>query len=128
MGHALRTQKKAGVEQFDDIDIVTILTDYLNTVDVQYEIEQFNNSNVKKGQVIFNFPKNIHQAQLLQTTGHIATRVFQVDEKDAQCEKSQLNVNRKMLDSVSEEELKSKFNTELNMHKMFIDGILDVMK
>lgn len=49
MGHALRTQKKAGVEQFDDIDIVTILTDYLNTVDVQYEIEQFNNSNVKKG-------------------------------------------------------------------------------
>jgi len=27
MGHALRSQKKAGVEQFDDIDIVTILTD-----------------------------------------------------------------------------------------------------
>jgi hypothetical protein len=33
-----------------------------------------------------------------------------------------------MLESVSEPELKSKFNTELNMHKMFIDGILDVMK
>lgn len=27
MGHALRTQKTAGVEQYDDIDVVTILTD-----------------------------------------------------------------------------------------------------
>lgn len=76
MGISLRAQKAAGVEQFDDIDVVTILTDQLNTVDIQYEIEQFNNSNIKKGYVIFNFPKNVHQAKLLQTTGHIATRVF----------------------------------------------------
>jgi adenylate kinase family enzyme len=113
-GTALRSQQAAGAQHYDDIDVVAVLTDYINTHDMFYELEKYNDNNTKKGYVIFNFPKNVHQAQLFQTTGHICTRIFHLVEEDYYCKKMYTTYKRKSTPDMSDAMIEMAFEHELN--------------